>query len=298
MTGRRYIVVMNPQSGRRQGPAVLDAVRPLFAAVNAELDVRISASARDVTEFAATADLSGCAGFCVVGGDGTVHDAVNGLMRRTEPGAVPLGVIPSGTGNSLAEHIACADPLAAARRIIAGKVGPLDVVRVSMGSQTAYCINIVGWGCAVDINRTAERLRLLGMPRYTLAALWHVLRARRRRAQVVLDGRVLDDSFLMVVGCNTKFTGKRMKLAPRADVGDGELDLVIVRRATRLQMLRMFHGIFDGSHVALPCVEYHRVRSFAITPHRDELLNLDGELRGGTPVAAEIMPAALRLFTA
>jgi diacylglycerol kinase (ATP) len=205
-------------------------------------------------------------------------------------------VVPAGTGNSAAEHLGCTDPHEAARRIVAGRCKPLDVARVTMSGQVAWCVGIVGWGCAVDINRTAERLRALGPPRYALAALWHILFARRRRAKVTLDGRVVEDAFLMVVGCNLKFTGRGMKLAPGAEMDDGRIDVVLVRRASRREMLRLLSRVFDGSHISMSCVEHHRVRTLAIEPEGRGPLILDGELLGSTPVAVEVLPAALRVF--
>jgi len=99
----------------------------------------------------------------------------------------------------------------------------------------------------VDINRTAERLRWLGPPWYAISAITHILRARRRRARVVLDDQVLEDEFRLVVACNNKFTGKAMQLAPKAEIDDGKVDVVLVRRATGWQMLKLFHKVFDGS---------------------------------------------------
>ena len=61
-------------------------------------------------------------------------------------------------------------------------------------------------------------------------------------------------------------------------------------------MLKLFKKVFDGSHLSLGCVEYHQVRSFNIEPEGKDLLNLDGEMRGATPVLAKVMPAALRVF--
>ena len=217
-------------------------------------------------------------------------------MRRDHGDAIPLGLIPAGSGNSLHQHLQCLDPLEAARRIVAGQTTPLDVARVTMGAQVVYCVNIIGWGAVADINRTAERLRFLGPSRYSLAALWHIALARRRRAKVVLDGRTVDDAFLFVIGCNTQFTGKGMKLAPRAKINDGRIDVVLVRRASRWQMLKLFSKVFDGSHLDLDFVECHQVQSFAIESQGREPLDLDGEMQGHAPLAVEMISGALRVF--
>lgn len=296
MTTKRFLVVVNPRGGTRRGLAVCASVKPVFESAGAELDVRVTTHAGHAQELARTIDLSGFDGFCVVGGDGTIHEVVGGLMERNDPSSIPLGVIPGGTGNSVMQHLECSGPLEAARRIVDGGVQSLDIIRVSIGDELSYSINIVGWGAVVDINRTAERLRAIGPSRYTLAALSHILRPRPRLATLVLDGETIEDEFVFVIGCNTKFTGKGIKLAPRAEIDDGKMDVVFVRRTSAMQILKLFRKAYNGSHLALPCVEYHQVRSFSITSDGPDLLNIDGELKGATPVVADIMPAAMRIF--
>lgn len=276
--------------------AILDEVRSVFAAAGAELDVRHTDGPGHATCLARTLDLSPCDGLCVIGGDGTIHEVVNGLLQRNEPAATPLGLIPGGTGNSVVLHLGYDAPQEAVRRILAGQTQAVDIARVTMGDRTVDCLNIIGWGAVVDILRTAERMRRLGRPRYTLAALWHILFPRRRRARLVLDDQPSDDEFLFVVGCNTQFTGRGMRLAPRADLSDGKIDVIVVRRASFGQMLRLFRRVFDGSHVTLDCVEYHQVRSFRIDSQSEEVLNLDGELKGCSPAAVQVLPGAIRVF--
>ena len=296
MNARRFAVVVNPRGGKRRGLTVLERVKPILAASGAELDVRVTQAAGHAGEIARVLDLGGLDGICVVGGDGTVHEVADGLMQRGETISVPLGLIPAGTGNTLHQHLQCDDPLEAARRIAAGGTQPLDVTQVTLNDRVVFCVDIVGWGAVADINATAEKLRMLGPPRYAVAALWHILRAKSRRAKLVLDGRAVDDDFLFVIACNAKFTGSGMKLAPHAEVGDGKIDVVVLRRASRRQMLKLFTKVYDGSHLALGYVEYHQVRSFAIESEGHEPLDLDGEIKGHAPLWAEVLPAALRVF--
>jgi len=276
--------------------AILESVKPVFVAAGVELDIRVTTHVGHAKEIAAGVNLDSYDGFCVVGGDGTIHEAVGGLMQRDSPSSIPLGVIPGGTGNSVLQHLECVEPREAARRIVAGDVQPLDVMRVSTANEITYCVNMVGWGAVADINVTAERLRALGTSRYTLAALSHVLRAKRYHAKLMLDEKTVQGDFAFVIACNTKFTGKGMKLAPHADISDGKMDVVVVHRASRWQAIRLLSKAYDGSHVSMPCVEYHQVRSFSIMSESRDLLNLDGEMKCTTPVSTEIMPGALRVF--
>jgi diacylglycerol kinase (ATP) len=191
----------------------------------------------------------------------------------------------------------CNNPLEAARRIVAGATRPLDVIRVILKDQIIHCVDLVGWGAVADINRTAEKLRLLGKTRYTAATLCRVLRASHRRATLVLDGQIIVDEFLFVVACNPKFAGPGMMLAPHAELDDGKIDVIVVRKATRWKMLKLFTKVFDGSNLALDFVEYFQVRSFAIASETFDQMDLDGELKGHTPLVAEVLPSALSIFS-
>ena len=293
---QRLAIIVNPKGGSGRGVAILEQVRPVFAAAGMDLEVHVTTHRGHASELATTLDLKGCAGLCSIGGDGTNHEVACGLMRRAHPAEVPLGIIPGGTGNSLAQHLGCLDPLEAAKKIVQGNIAPLDVARVSSEDGVEHSINIVGWGAAVDINRTAERLRWMGGIRYSVAALWEILRARRRPLRLMLDGEVTEDSFHMVLACNTRFTGKGMQLAPRAKLDDRLLDVIIVRRATRRQMLELFSRVFDGTHVDLPFVEYRQVATLELSSPGCESLNIDGELKRNLPIRVEMVPAAIRIF--
>ena len=91
-------------------------------------------------------------------------------------------------------------------------------------------------------------------------------------------------------------TGRGMKMAPKANLNDGLIDLILVREAGRVKLLKMFPKVFDGNHINDPIVEYHQVKSFSIIPSEDEIVNLDGELKGSTPLFADVIPSAISVF--
>jgi diacylglycerol kinase (ATP) len=296
MTAKRMLMVVNPQGGKRRGLAVLQRVKPVFAAADIELDVRVTDQSGHARRIAREFDAAAYDGLCLIGGDGTVHEVVSGLIERTEPAAIPLGIIPGGTGNDVARHIGANSPLDAAGRIVAGRTSPFDVARVESGGQIDYCVTLVGWAGVADINCKAERLRLLGPSRYAIAALWQILFPKRYAARLLLDDQSLEDCFLLVVACNTAFSGAGMRLAPRAKVDDGKIDVVILRNASRWQTFRLFTKVFNGSHLDLPGVEYYQVRSLHILCDDRQPLDLDGEIKGTTPVSIQVIPQALQFF--
>lgn len=297
MTIQRLSVIVNPKGGRKRGLKVLESVKPIFANAAIDLNVHVTQRSGHAAEIAQSLDSESCDGICVIGGDGTFHEVVDGLMHREQPISLPLGIIPAGTGNTIAEHLGCKDPFDAARKIITGEQLPLDVVQVTLSDRTVYCVDLVGWGAVSAINSNAEKWRWMGPPRYSAATLWQILRSTRLRAKLILDGQAFDDEYLFAVACNPRFAGPGMMLAPHAELGDGKVDVVIVRNASRREMLRLFTKVFDGSHLDLKFVEYRQVRTFAIDSPTIDPLDLDGEMKGHTPMSAEVLPAALTILS-
>ena len=170
------------------------------------------------------------------------------------------------------------------------------MAKVSIGQEVVYCFNIVGWGMVTDINRSAEKMRWLGEQRYNVTTLMHVFFLNRRRTKLILDGEEDEDEFIFILGCNTQYTGKGMRMAPRAKLDDGLIDVIVIRDATRRKLLNIFPKVFDGSHVDDPVVEYHQVKKYSLIPQEDDILNLDGELKGSTPFDVEVLSAAFTVF--
>ena len=294
---KRFLLIANPASGSPPNASLRDQALAGLRAAGAQVDLQVTQDAGHLFEIAREHELAGYDALCVLGGDGSMHEAVSGLLQRPRPLPIPVGLIPAGTGNSLGLSLGITDVAEAVRRIVAGEPRPVDVIRVTAAGETHHCLNLIGWAAGQAINATAERLRWLGAPRYAAAALWHVLSVRPKPAKIVLDHKVHEDEFLLVLACNTKYVGSRMLAAPRAAIDDGLVDVVIVRRASRWRMLRLLQRVHDGSHVEMPEVEYHQVRSLRIETASPEPLNLDGELKGTTPLVAEVVPGAIQLLT-
>ncbi|MBI3864548.1 MAG: diacylglycerol kinase family lipid kinase [Planctomycetia bacterium] len=291
------LVIVNPRSGARRGERVLEQVLPVLSQAG-RVEVCPTRFAGHATEIARTMPLDDVAGVCFLGGDGTLHEVLNGILTRADSVRPPLGIIPCGTGNTVAAHLGQTDPLEAARHIAAGHTRPIDVLQTTMGQSIVYCCNIVGWGAVTDINATAEKLRWLGGHRYTIAALVHLAFPRPRRLRLTIDGQMHDGEYLFAVACNTRSTGRGMLMAPRADMSDGLVDLVLVRNTSRQQLFKVLRKVFDGSHVNESCVIYHQAREFELIPETADGLNLDGELRGHAPCRVTVLPQAISVFAA
>ncbi len=178
---------------------------------------------------------------------------------------------------------------------------PIDVIEVTMEKDgtTNYAFNIMGWGIVTDIAYKAQLYPWIwfGESRYTIVSLMEIFSYKPRIADLYLDGEKISDEFVFAIACNTMYTGRGMKMAPRAKLNDGKFDVVVVRqRASRMKLLNLFPKIFDGSHINDPLCEYFQVKEMRIKPEVNEILNLDGEIFGSTPVTLKIIPKAFETF--
>jgi len=280
----------------KKGHAVLQKVRPVFEDAGAELQIIETEYTGHARELAQTLDLTDLTALCAIGGDGTLHEVVNGLLTRTDSQTVPIGLIPGGSGNSFMHTVDCLDPFEAARGIVEGRKRPVDVAEVTLDSRAVYACNIVGWGLATDILRRSEWYRWLGESRYTIASLVEVLKGKHRIARLEVEGEVIEGDFSFVLACNTKYTGKGMLMAPDAQLSDGLIDLVVVRSASRFEMLRLLPKIFDGSYLTSPKVTCRQVKEFTLTPEIKETVNVDGELMDQTPIHVTMLPGAVMVL--
>ncbi len=289
----KYYLIVNPHGGVKKGLGILEQVKPIFEGANAELTILETEYAGHARNMARTLDFDGYDGFCAIGGDGTMHEIINGLMNRIDGKKLPIGLVTGGTGNSFMHDLNCLDPVTAAKRVITNRKRPIDISKVNANGETLYAFNIVGWGMPTEINILAEKMRWFGEQRYNVASLIEIVAFRERLATLVIEGNRTVGDFGFILGCNTIHTGKGMKMAPLAQLNDGYIDLIVVHKASRWKLFKMFPKVFSGKHIADPIVEYHQVKSFSVIPKEENVLNIDGEMIGNTPIDVEVLPSAI-----
>jgi len=296
MEKNKYYLIVNPHGGGGKGLAIKDKVLPIFEKSNSDMTIIETTHSGHAQELAQSLDLNGYAGFLPIGGDGTMHEVVNGILSRADNKRIPIGLITGGTGNSFMHDLDLLDPIEAAKVVVNGKIQSIDIASLRMSDTQTYCFNIVGWGLVTDANIKAEYIRWLGESRYTISAAIEVIFKKKRFAKVAIDDKIIEGDILFVIICNTKHTGKGMKIAPKAVLNDGLLDVVLVRDANRFTLLKLLPKVFDGSHIHHPKLEYYHAKEISLEAKIDSPLNLDGETAGSTPFTVSIIHNALDIF--
>jgi YegS/Rv2252/BmrU family lipid kinase len=293
----KFILTVNPHGGTKKGPQILKKVKPIFEASGTDLFIIETTFAGHAKELANQLDLTEYDGFIGIGGDGTLHEIINGMLSRSDGNKIPIGIIPGGSGNSYMHDLNLTDPLKAAKAIIQGNTKFLDTARVEVNHVVKYANNMIGWGLVTDVGKKAEHYRWMGTNRYTILSVMEVFRHKSRSAALIMDNKKIEDEFTFIIACNSMHVGKGMKMAPKARLDDGLIDLIVIRAgASRTRLLQVLPKLFDGSHINEPEVEYFQTSKFSLIPETDEILNIDGEIMGSTPIKVEMISKAFEMF--
>jgi diacylglycerol kinase (ATP) len=293
-------VLTNPAAGGRRHRRLVPEIIQRLGSSGRELTLVTAHSGAEAEQACRTALDGGATALVAVGGDGTLHAAIQ-AVAGTE---VPFAVVPAGTGNDFATALGVPDdPVAAADRVAtglkAGTTRQLDLARVTgADGEQRWFAAVFGAGFDALVNERANRMRWpRGDRRYDLAILLELLTLRPRHYRIRLDdGEPMRlDAVLVAVG-NSPSYGGGIRICPTADPADGLLDVVIGHRMGRATLATLWPRAYRGTHLTHPRVDSHRVRRVEIEA-ADVVGYADGERCLPLPVTITCEPAALRVVT-
>ncbi len=250
------------------------------------------------TDLAARAAREGARCVVAVGGDGTVHEVANGLLRQRTDAV--LGVVPIGTGNDFAKLVGVYrhSPVRAVRRLVTARTAAFDVGR-ALGE---YFVNSMGFGFGPEVVRVRNGMPgLKGFLSYLLP-VFHAFASFRPPRFEVRAAEFAETGYMMMVEvCNGTTAGGSYRFAPGADPGDGRLDVCVVRRLSVPRFLLAVPRVMRGTHTGMREVTVFRTREVVIRSlEAPLLLHLDGELRqpGTAECVVRLEPARLNVLVA
>ena len=304
---RRFTFLVNPVSGGGAGPRVVVAVARALREAGREAEVHYTASIDETPDLVAAA-VAADAVVVSVGGDGMLSSVAGAVA---DAGGV-LGLVPAGRGNDFARALGTPSGTAQiAERLLHATPSAVDLLEVRHGGDPDARRHIVAGsvyaGVDARIAALVDRSRWLpSRLQYPLATLVGLATYRPLAARVEIDGEVSEHRVATVVVANSPFYGKGMRIAPRADVGDGELDVVIIEAASRVDLIRSLPKVYDGGHADLAQVTLRRGRrvrvSGAFVGGAPAPVGADGEpltplpADPGAALEVELMPGALRVI--
>ena len=295
---KKVLIIYNPVSGTKSNKAMISQLLNYYKLNNINYFLLKTEYKNHAKKFCANNSLAGYDDLIVCGGDGTFNEVINGVVINKNKKIPRLGFLPGGTGNSFMHDLNAVDPNKAINKIIKNNSDTLDILKLTYNNKTIYSFNIVGWGLVTDILILAEKMRFLKSIRYNVASLFYILTAKGKKIKFIIDNnKIYNEKYLFILICNTIHTGKGMKAAPKAKFNDGQLDIVSVKsQISFFQLIKLFTKIFTGKHIHSPFVDYINAQTINLIPENNEVLNVDGDARGGTPVKIKILKNKLSII--
>jgi diacylglycerol kinase (ATP) len=234
----------------------------------------------------------------IVGGDGTVHRH----LKQLHEWKIPFLHVPIGSGNDFASSLGLKNPksaLAAWKQFVTNRdnVRAIDLGIVHCSPSTVhYFCNVAYFGIDSDVTRRANLLSPFWRANggYILSLFPALLDYKAPTVTLTLDGQIFERQIFLSVAANGTRYGRGLKIAPKAEMDDGFLDLCLVRRLPRLKVATLFPSAYFGQHLRVKEVEYHRFRSLRIECETPLDVYGDGEPLCQTPVEIGIIPGGLR----
>lgn len=295
---KKVLIIYNPVSGTKSNKAMISQLLNYYKLDNINYFLLKTEYKNHAKEFCANNSLAEYDDLIVCGGDGTFNEVINGVVINKNKKIPRLGFLPGGTGNSFMHDLNAVEPNKAINKIIKNNSDTLDILKLTYNNKTIYSFNIVGWGLVTDILILAEKMRFLKSIRYNVASLFYILTAKGKKIKFIIDNnKIYNEKYLFILICNTIHTGKGMKAAPKAKFNDGQLDIVSVKsQISFFQLIKLFTKIFTGKHINSPFVNYINAQTINLIPENNEVLNVDGDAKGGTPVKIEILKNKLSII--
>jgi YegS/Rv2252/BmrU family lipid kinase len=297
------LVIINPTSGGGAGVHMPAEAGRALGDRGVAHEVRITERAGHAVELAREAVLRHVSAVVAVGGDGTVHEVVNGVLqaRQRDPASpTAVGLVPVGTGNDFVKVVAGATPRARAWDTVAhGSVRWLDAGIARWNGASEYFINAAGTGIDVEVVRQMGPHRgTRGGLAYILALLRSLRRYRPLPVRLAADGQHYEHSIMTVAVANGRCIGGTFHICPQALPDDGLFDVCAVESLSLARSLVTAACIMRGKHGQLAAVHNLRARrvDLEVPAGTPLFFQLDGELRepaGVRRITFEILAEAL-----
>lgn len=284
-------VILNPTAGSvKELNTVTDQLRRL-----PDAKIQTTARAGDALRFARELARKGCHYIIAAGGDGTLNEVINGVAPHAKE--VQLGLLPLGTGNDFARTLVL--PLTVEENLdvlLSQHSRPIDLVRVK-SDRVRYLINVSAGGFSglVDEKLTPEMKHTWGPLAYVRSAAAAFPDLHAYRTTIILDDKErLSVDVYNVIVANGRFVAGGLPVAPEADPSDGLLDIILISKSSKPEIVLLAAQMLLGKHISNEAVVCRRAAKISIYSQPGMSFNADGELIGNDPAVFRIIPRALQ----
>lgn len=291
--------IVNPMARRGKGIAEVEKAVRYFDSLGVEYRLNYTHYVKHATEIAYELTLNGADTVVSCGGDGTIHEIINGIIaaklkleENGEPYVTKLALLPCGTGNDFMRSANMSiDTIQAADTILNGRAAPADAIEINGIYEICFACR----GIDVDVVNMVNASKRKTQLSYLKKILLCLFKGLNYDFDIIIDGRHFKEKAVVAAVLNGSKLATGMNFCPPAKIDDGLLDVIIVRYRPRLKLLAHFPRLKGNNFIDGETVLHYRAKTASFTTDQ-KLIDIDGELFENKKFDAEIAPNVLNLI--
>ena len=302
---RKVKLILNPMADMGRAWKIANDLRPIAQEFKGELTWSGTVYPTHAIELAKQAAAEGCDLVVAMGGDGTAHEVMNGLMQIPEDKRPVMAIVPIGSGNDFAYSVGITQKPAhaLAHALTAKTIQATDIgLMTDEHGRREYFDNTLGIGFDAVVTIRSHKLPIVkGFLMYLTAVIQTiVLNHDPAKVQIETEAETWEDSVLMVTLCNGPREGGGFMLSPESKNNDGIMEFLTVKKVSRGMMFRLVPEFMKGTHMRFKQIRMGECKKFNLTSDRPLYIHADGEVYTSfgsnlRKVNFEILPKALKV---
>lgn len=294
---KRIKFIINPSSGRQSMEKKIDALSKLLLDDGYILGKYFTKGKHDATNETIRSCNEDWDLIIACGGDGTVNEVIEGIMKS--PKKVPISILPSGTVNDFASFLRIPKSVSDYFQMIKNSIF-LDIDVGKLNDE--YFANVAAGGILTSIGYQAEAeyKAVFGRLAYYFEGLREITQEgfnpKPFKVKINSEEYSSEEEILLFIVSNSSSIGGFKKLAPEADVLDGLLDVIIIKKSPITELANIFFNVLTGEHIRHPNVKYFKTKSISIYTEEDIDIDMDGEYAGKLPATFKAVPRAIKIL--
>ena len=297
-----WFVIANPISGNKKISDTWKEIEQLLNEKNIDFSYAFTAYSKHEIELVQNAIQKGYRNIISVGGDGTLHHVVNGIMmqRYVKTSDITVAVIPLGTGNDWIKTYNIPNNIRKSIDLIKQKKTILqDIGHLKLTNTTAYFNNVAGIGYDGYVVYKLNKLKRFGPIAYLLSGIAGLFLYKKTTFNIEIEGKLIQTKCLMTLFGICKYSGGGMQLTDYKYSNDGLFDITITKNLVFFDLIKNLKKLYNGLIIKHKKVETHISKKLLITPKSSNnlpFIQADGELIGQGKVTATIIKQAIRFI--
>lgn len=301
---KKWFVIINPTSGNGAAKKQWPKIKSLLEYYNFNFEFQFTNFEKHSLKIVQNTVNQGFKKYIIVGGDGTLHNVVNGILNQKtcNPNLISVGIIPIGTGNDWIKTYGISrKPKLAIQTILNNTIKTQDIGKIEFHNskkKPVYFNNLAGIGFDGFVVSKVSKYKKLGGMAYLVAALIGLFSFSNFKAEVFVNSMLIKSKFLMVVIGLCKYSGGGMQLTATPDQTDGFFDISLAKDLSKIEILKVIPSLFNGKISEYSKIETYKSKNLEISIQGgvEPFIEADGELIGKGDFKVSIVENSFRFY--